>query len=295
MELPDIASALSPFIPEGTLSDAQLSQVSVYLDLLLQWNAKINLTAVRSPDEILTRHFGESFFLAHQLRNHQVTKSANQQVIDLGSGAGFPGLPLKIYAPNLCVTLIESNQKKATFLGEVIRALKLTGINVFASRAEGYLAQIKHSESTGHETATPSKDLSSRAMGARASRASTSRGTVPLPLDKNKSINNLKAPHETMNRSTDEPILVTLRAVEHFDRILPLAGHLLTESPNYEITKSPNILALLIGSSQLPVAHRLLPHFAWDAPIPVPLSRSRILLFGHPPQEPRNEEREPAS
>jgi 16S rRNA (guanine527-N7)-methyltransferase len=244
MEIKAIASALSSFIPEGTLSEAQLSQVSTYLDLLLKWNAKINLTSVRSPDEILTRHFGESCFLAHQLRNHQVTKSPNQQVIDLGSGAGFPGLPLKIYAPNLCVTLIESNQKKATFLGEVIRALKLTGINVFASRAEDYVALLKN---------------------------------------------------EQISESANEQIIITLRAVEHFDRILPLAGRLLTESPNYEITKSPNLLALLIGSSQLPVARRLLPRFSWNAPIPVPLSRSRILLFGHPPQEPRNEEREPAS
>src|ERR1051326_6320406 len=172
MEIKAIASALSSFIPEGTLSEAQLSQVSTYLDLLLKWNAKINLTSVRSPDEILTRHFGDSCFLAHQLRNHQVTKSPHQQVlIDLGSGAGFPGLPLKIYAPNLCVTLIESNQKKATFLGEVIRALKLTGINVFASRAEDYVARLKN---------------------------------------------------EQISKSANEQIIITLRAVEHFDRILPL-------------------------------------------------------------------------
>src|SRR5690242_10255689 len=131
MHLADIASALAPFIPPSALSDAQLSQVSTYLDLLLKWNAKINLTSVRSRDEILTRHFGESFFLAHQIsrlfpeivipsegapksrdlgsKDHQISKSPSQQVIDLGSGAGFPGLPLKIFAPNLSITLIESN------------------------------------------------------------------------------------------------------------------------------------------------------------------------------------------
>src|SRR5690349_897466 len=137
----EIASALSPFIPEGALSHAQLSQVSTYLDLLLKWNAKVNLTSVRSRDEILTRHFGESFYLAHNLAavhpgivipsgartsvasereprdlGFEKSKSANEPVVvDLGSGAGFPGLPLKIYAPNLSVTLIESNQKKTTF------------------------------------------------------------------------------------------------------------------------------------------------------------------------------------
>jgi len=149
-----IASLLAPFLAPDSLTDQQLAQVSTYLDLLLKWNARINLTSVRQPEEIVTRHFGESFFAARHLlpvssgivipsgARPGTAGSAESRdlgfasLIDLGSGAGFPGLPIKIYAPALSVTLIESNQKKATFLREVIRALTLTNIDVFAGRAQ---------------------------------------------------------------------------------------------------------------------------------------------------------------
>lgn len=129
-----IASDLQPFLRGGVLSSQQLAQVRTYLDLLLRWNARINLTAVRAPGEIVTRHFGESFFLASLVMG----ATTPRDVIDLGSGAGFPGVPLKIFAPELRVTLIESNNKKATFLKEVIRTLILTDINVFAGRAQDF-------------------------------------------------------------------------------------------------------------------------------------------------------------
>ena len=159
-----IASLLAPFLvpdshtpdsrTDDSLTDQQLAQVSTYLDLLLKWNARINLTSVRQPEEIITRHFGESFFAARHLcpspvvilseRDRAEAKERESRdlgppdVIDLGSGAGFPGLPIKLYAPGLSVTLIESNQKKATFLRETIRALTLTNIDVFADRAEDF-------------------------------------------------------------------------------------------------------------------------------------------------------------
>jgi 16S rRNA (guanine527-N7)-methyltransferase len=133
MDVARIASLLSPFLKEE-LSPTQLAQVSTYLDLLLKWNARINLTAVRQPEEIIQRHFGESFFLADRLAPLQDT------AIDLGSGAGFPGLPLKLYAPQLNLTLIEANHKKATFLREVVRTLILTNINIMNGRAETLLA-----------------------------------------------------------------------------------------------------------------------------------------------------------
>jgi 16S rRNA (guanine527-N7)-methyltransferase len=121
-------------VRDRALSSEQLQQVRTYLEVLLRWNARINLTAVREPSEILTRHFGESFFLASSV----LKASAGGGVIDIGSGAGFPGLPLKIFSPTLQVTLIEANNKKATFLKEVIRTLTLTSINVFAGRAEQF-------------------------------------------------------------------------------------------------------------------------------------------------------------
>jgi len=99
----------------------------------LKWNSKINLTAIRDPEEIITRHFGESLFAARHLFP---ISADSQSAIDLGSGAGFPGLPLKIWNEALDLTLVESNQRKAVFLREVGRALGLSGVKVQAERAE---------------------------------------------------------------------------------------------------------------------------------------------------------------
>src|SRR5580693_2378362 len=134
-----IAALLEPFI-ETPLSPSQLDQISIYIDLLLRWNARINLTAIRNEEEIVTRHFGESLFAARHLfprvarapspTSVSKTKVHAPRLIDIGSGAGFPGLPIKIWAPEIDLTLIESNQKKATFLREIARKLTLTDINV---------------------------------------------------------------------------------------------------------------------------------------------------------------------
>jgi len=130
-----IASLLAPFLAPDSLTDLQSAQVSTYLELLLKWNARINLTSVRQPEGIITRHFGESLFAARQLG---LGDSRKASLVDLGSGAGFPGLPIQLYAPGLSVTLIESNHKKATFLREIARALTLTNVDVFAGRAEDF-------------------------------------------------------------------------------------------------------------------------------------------------------------
>src|SRR5260370_26740301 len=114
---------LAPFLPASGLTALQIEQVHAYLDLLLKWNKKTNLTSVRQPEEILRRHFGESFFLAAALAEVNSPKAgpgAAVRFIDLGSGAGFPGIPLKIYAPHLSGRLIQAQNKKATFLKEVI-------------------------------------------------------------------------------------------------------------------------------------------------------------------------------
>jgi 16S rRNA (guanine527-N7)-methyltransferase len=128
-----IAELLAPFLEGAPLSDRHLEAVGTYLDLLLKWNSKINLTAIRDPEEIITRHFGESLFAA---RNLFPRSADSQSAIDLGSGAGFPGLPLKIWNEALDLTLVESNQRKAVFLREVARALALSGVRVQAERAE---------------------------------------------------------------------------------------------------------------------------------------------------------------
>jgi 16S rRNA (guanine527-N7)-methyltransferase len=134
METSHIAELLRPFLGATSLSPRQMEQLSEYLAMLLRWNARTNLTAVRDPESIVIRHFGESLFAAR----HLLAKDQAEAVVDLGSGAGFPGVPLKIYAPGIALTLIESQNKKATFLKEAIRALKLEGAKVFNGRAEQF-------------------------------------------------------------------------------------------------------------------------------------------------------------
>src|ERR1700730_16382349 len=97
MEIARISALLRPFFEEP-LSPLQLEQVSIYIDTLLRWNARINLTALRSPEEIVTRHFGESFSVPrHLVPNKEESSGKGRRVLDIGSGAGFPGLPLKIW------------------------------------------------------------------------------------------------------------------------------------------------------------------------------------------------------
>jgi 16S rRNA G527 N7-methylase RsmG len=309
----------------AVLSPAQLQSISTYIDILQHWNARINLTAIRDPEDIVPRHFGESLFAArylfpptvsvgtaapgcqagqssapseaqaqpsgqepgaeqggldhgragragqygagagststhvsqstrgraaHQGRvtdqeeddralarevpppeqaigvaaqrrksaAHRASRgsigtpeqAAEQRkkitVADVGSGPGFPGIPIKLWAPEISLTLIESNHKKATFLREIARALTLTDINIRNVRAES------------------------------------------LP-----------------ERAFD---LVTLRAVERFETILSTAASLVAPGGR---------LALLIGSAQLPAARTLLPSLNWSEPIPIPASRLRLL------------------
>jgi 16S rRNA (guanine527-N7)-methyltransferase len=122
-----IADLLIPYLPTPPAS--LYSQLSQYLDLLLKWNARTNLTAIRDPEEIVRRHFGESLFAAQHL-------GSPETLLDLGSGAGFPGLPIALLHPAIQVTLAESQNKKATFLREAVRTLSLRNIEVWAARVE---------------------------------------------------------------------------------------------------------------------------------------------------------------
>jgi 16S rRNA (guanine527-N7)-methyltransferase len=200
MDATHISELLDPFLGEEKLADSQLGQISTYIDVLLKWNSRMNLTAVRDPEQIVQRHFGESLFAAR----HLVTKDSTITVADVGSGAGFPGIPMKIYATGLQSTLIESHGKKATFLREVCPNLTLTNINVFPDRADDW----KHTAE-----------------------------------------------------------LVTLRAVEKFEQILPVAASLVAPQGR---------LALLIGGSQGLSAEKSLSG-NWSDSIKIPNSRERVL------------------
>ncbi|MFZ0684471.1 MAG: 16S rRNA (guanine(527)-N(7))-methyltransferase RsmG [Terriglobales bacterium] len=227
METARIAALLEPFL-DRPLAPSQLDRISIYIDLLQRWNARINLTAIRNEEEIVTRHFGESLFLARHLFPSEAPASdslpapegspsplrlgENVGVLDIGSGAGFPAIPLKIWAPSIRLTMIESNHKKAAFLNEVARALTFAGINVIVDRADAVAA-----------------------------------GPHPPKAD-----------------------IVTLRAVERFESILPEAVSFL--APN-------GILALLITTSQ---TSSLTTHtqLKWTTPIHIPKSQTRIVSMG---------------
>jgi len=142
-----IAALLAPFLGDATLGEAQLAGLRQYLELLLRWNARMNLTAVRQPEQIVTRHFGESLFAARHLYPPRSLEPDASRLIDIGSGAGFPGLPIAIWAPAVQVTLVESQHRKATFLREVIRGLQLPNAEVLAERAEDFGRQITNYQS----------------------------------------------------------------------------------------------------------------------------------------------------
>jgi 16S rRNA (guanine527-N7)-methyltransferase len=124
-----VRNLLEPFGLE--LNPDQIGRLLCYLELLLRWNTKINLTAIRRPEECVTRHFGESLYLSRwvELRG---------RLLDIGSGAGFPGLALKIPFPALAVTLLEPVAKKRAFLKEVARACGMEAVEVRGERLEGF-------------------------------------------------------------------------------------------------------------------------------------------------------------
>ena len=141
-----INKALREFKIEVTTE--QIALIQRYMSLLLAWNEKINITAIRDPLEMLYRHFCESMYAAVALPLQR------GRLADVGSGGGFPGLALKIIRPELQVFLIESNVKKATFLAEVVRELALVDARVLVSRYEELGEEI-----------TPVDFVCSRALG----------------------------------------------------------------------------------------------------------------------------------
>jgi 16S rRNA (guanine527-N7)-methyltransferase len=141
-----IGKALGEFQVEAT--SEQIASIQRHMALLLAWNDKINLTAIRDPLEMLYRHFCESMYAA------VAVPLQGGRLADVGSGGGFPGLPLKIIRPELHVFLIESNVKKATFLAEAVRELDVAEARVLVSRYEELGEEI-----------TPLDFVCSRALG----------------------------------------------------------------------------------------------------------------------------------
>lgn len=116
-----------------TLTEQQINQFLRYYELLVEWNEKMNLTAITTYDEVMKKHFVDSLSL---IKTYDISKQV--KVIDVGTGAGFPGLALKIAYPALQVTLLDSLNKRINFLNEVIAQLGLTGVETVHGRAEDF-------------------------------------------------------------------------------------------------------------------------------------------------------------
>ena len=138
MDTARIAELLTPFAGREMLTPHLIEALQRYLDLLLLWNAKVNLTSVRDPEKIVTRHFGESLFAARVLLAGGSDATPATTLVDVGSGAGFPGLPMKLLDPRIDLTLIESHNKKAIFLRDAVRCLGIDRAEVFCGRAEDW-------------------------------------------------------------------------------------------------------------------------------------------------------------
>lgn len=134
LPLPTIAATLAPFWSK--LSEGQLIAVQRYVSLLLDWNEAVNLTAIDDPIEVLSRHFGESLFAASLLR------IGASRLADVGTGPGFPGLPLRIICPDMKLTLFEPNIKKCAFLKEVTQRLEMNDVGIFRQRYEEYQRDV---------------------------------------------------------------------------------------------------------------------------------------------------------
>jgi 16S rRNA (guanine527-N7)-methyltransferase len=123
-----IREGLSPFAIAPT--EDQVSKIREYMVLLLKWNRSVSLTSVTDPIDIVGRHFGESMYASKLL------PVENCRLVDIGTGAGFPGLALKITCPGIQLTLIESNKKKCAFLSEVVRTLGFNDVEIRPERFE---------------------------------------------------------------------------------------------------------------------------------------------------------------
>lgn len=111
------------------LDEKQIKKFYDYMNLLIEWNEKINLTAITKPEEVILKHFVDSLTISKYIKE-------KSNIIDVGTGAGFPGIPLKIYRNDIEVTLLDSLNKRITFLNDVIDRIELEKIKAIHGRAE---------------------------------------------------------------------------------------------------------------------------------------------------------------
>ena len=129
------------------LTDKQLDMFDIYARMLIEWNEKFNLTAIKSPDDIVIKHFADSLSIMRS-----VSFEKNQSLVDVGTGAGFPGVPLLITNDPLNVTFVDSTAKKLTFISAVLEELSLNGTTV-VGRAEELGKSLDYREKFDYSTA----------------------------------------------------------------------------------------------------------------------------------------------
>lgn len=123
------------------LTQSQLAALELYENELLEWNLRLNLTAINKPEKIRTKHFLDSLTCLIAMRN-----TPSDRVIDVGTGAGFPGIPLKIICPGIRLSLVESVGKKAAFCQHIVDSLGLKNVTVLSDRVEAVGALPSHRE-----------------------------------------------------------------------------------------------------------------------------------------------------
>ena len=157
-----IAELLQPYLAElpASVPNDLFAQLQVYLELLTLWNGRTNLTAIRSEEDVVRRHFGEGLYAIKAVSAGVVS------VLDLGSGAGFPGLPMKLMRPDLTLTLAESQGKKVNFLREVVRELDVQ-VTVHAGRAEDLVGKQAFDLVAMRAVDNPAKALRTATLLAR--------------------------------------------------------------------------------------------------------------------------------
>lgn len=121
------------------IQNEKIEKFYKYMILILEWNEKINLTAITNPREMIIKHFIDSMIISNKINK-------KSKIIDIGTGAGFPGIPLKIYDDSLEITLLDSLNKRTIFLKEVIEKLEIKNVEIIHGRAEDYAQNTKYRE-----------------------------------------------------------------------------------------------------------------------------------------------------
>ena len=138
------------------LREEQIKKFYTYMNLLLEWNEKMNLTAITEPNEVILKHFIDSLTISKYIED-------DSTVIDMGTGAGFPGIPLKIVREDINITLVDSLNKRIKFLDEVIDKLDLQNIETVHARAEEFGKNVKYREKFDYATSRAVANLSTLA------------------------------------------------------------------------------------------------------------------------------------